>query len=100
MIPVNDIHMFLKVSYICITMASFTNMRFLCVRFDIFSNGEHVIMVRLCKIVVLLMCKCYNNLECSCKCCLKVLRIFPSLWWVGLLIYGNSGMRKYYKILG
>ena len=73
MIPVNVIHMFLKVSYIFIAMASFTNMRFWFGRLDIFSDCEDRIMVRLCKkIVVLLMCKCYNNLECSCKCCLKV----------------------------
>ena len=64
--------MFLKVSYIFIAMASFTNMRFWFGRLDIFSDGEHGIMVGLCKKnVVLLMCKCYNNLECSCKCYLK-----------------------------
>ena len=66
------IHMFLKVSYIFIAMASFTNMRFCFGGLDIFSDGEHRIVVRLCKkIVVLMMCKCFNNLECSCKCCLK-----------------------------
>ena len=70
MIPVDAIHMFLIVSYIFIAMASFTNMRFWFRRLDIFSDGEHRIIVRLCKkIIVLLMC--YNNLECSCKCCLK-----------------------------
>ena len=49
MIPVNAIHMFLKVSYIFITMASSTNMRFWFGRLDIFSDGEHWIMVKLCK---------------------------------------------------
>ena len=50
MIPVNAIHiMFLKVSYIFIAMASFTNMRFWFGRLDIFSDGENRIMVRLCK---------------------------------------------------
>ena len=66
MILVNAIHMFLEVSYIFIAMASFTNMRFWFGRLDIFSDAQHRIMVRLCKIkiVVLLMCKCYNNLKC------------------------------------
>ena len=49
MIPVNAIHMFLKVSYIFIAMASFTNMRFWLGRLDIFSDCEDRIMVRLCK---------------------------------------------------
>ena len=53
-------------------MASFTNMRFWFGRLDIFSDGEHRIEVRLCqKIVVLLMCKCYYNLEFTCKGYLK-----------------------------
>ena len=41
--------MFLKVSYIFIVMASFTNMSFWFGRLDIFSDGEQMIVVRLCK---------------------------------------------------
>ena len=40
MIPVNAIHMFLKVSYIFIAMVSFTNMCFWFGRLDIFFYGE------------------------------------------------------------
>ena len=49
MIPVNAIHMFLKVSYIFIATTSFTNMRFWFGRLDNFSDGEDRIMVILCK---------------------------------------------------
>ena len=49
MIPVNAIHMFLKVRYIFTAMVSFTNMCFWFGRLDIFFYGEHRIMVRLCK---------------------------------------------------
>ena len=63
---------FLKLAIFFIAMASFTNMSVWPGRLDILSDGEHSIVVRLCKkIVILLMCKCYNNLECSCKCYLK-----------------------------
>ena len=69
MIPVDAIHIFLKVSYICIAMSSFTNMHFWFGRLDIISDGEHRIMARLCK-------KNHStldvqNLECLCKCYLK-----------------------------
>ena len=64
---------FLKVAIFFIALSSFSNMCFWFGRLDIFSDGEHRIMVRLCKnIVVLLMCKCFNNLECPCKCYLKL----------------------------
>ena len=70
MIPVDAIHMSLKVNYIFIAM-TFTNMRVWFGRLDIFPDGEHRIMIRLCKTLALLMCKCYNNLECLCKCYIK-----------------------------
>ena len=76
MILVDAIHMSLKVSYICITMASFTNMCFWLGRLDIFSDGEHRIMVRL--YIKKLSTPDVQDLECSCKCYLKESRIFPS----------------------
>ena len=49
MIPVDAINMSLKVSYIFIAMASFTNMCFWFGRLDIISDSQHRIMVRLGK---------------------------------------------------
>ena len=49
MISVDIIHMFNKVSYIFIAMFLFIIMRFWFGRLDILSDGEHRIVVRLCK---------------------------------------------------